>query len=371
MAFMRHRENSAMQQLSNHAVKTVWPADSVERQIPGISEAEDYLRRHRPELLQTTRELNRELVTQFGAAIPDQPDMACQVSAVCLARVSLRHGSGTESGYAYHNETHSLEVLQQLCRIARQQPAGQSQPLDALACFCLAVFAAAHDMRQTETGHGADAVGCNERASADETDRILVALGLDQDTHQAIFQLLRWMIHGSTFFSKPMDFAGFSVPLGALAPVLAGQVLEQGRTVAELSAAQAAELILLATDIDTANVATPINQYARQSARICRELHQHRDLSGADPSVNRSVLAFLTAGQEHYFFNQQSFYSQLARQALNQHKRVTGQLLQQLIAWMRAHYAAQPPSGEVLLQAFLAQADRLSEQPAHQRRSAP
>lgn len=349
-----------------------WPMDDIERRIPDVAAAEEYLSGRDVRVLQKIRERHAEVINEFGAGVAELPQTGYRVSVVCLARMSLRHGSDAERQRDYHNEGHLLDVLDQMRHISRYQPEQRlhSEPLPdegtglrrlgPLSSLCLAVFAAAHDIRQSEIGYDDDGVGHNERASADECMRILMIAGLDYDRHRHIFQLLRWMIHGSTFYTTTQSFDVLCVQPGALAPVIASQIIERGQSIGQLSAAEAADLILLASDIDTANVAEPIDEYARQSVRMCREANRHRDLKGGDQLASHAVFEFLTSGQEQYFFRQQRFYSQLAQNAFTAAKGETGEHLKRLIQSMRDNYTADDlPDGETLMREFLERARRL------------
>jgi len=347
--------------------------DMAEQKIADVHQAEHYLSKNRPQILQTARYVNTAITQQFGPGLAGFPNLGYDISVLCLARVALRHGSMTNLNYHYHNETHSLDVLKKLLLLAEQQVEQSAQPkgaqqLDALSCLCLTIFAVAHDIWQTQAGYSVIGIGHNEYASVEETMRILVAAGLDQQQHQSIFQLLRWMIYGSTFFTQPLQLDDVCLSVGALAPVVAQQVLDAGNAVGEFSAAQAADLVLLAADIDTSNVAETISGYAEQSVRVCREVHRGWDFSLADQTASRSVLGFLTDNQEQYFFKLQYIYSPIAQAALNKAKQQTGELLRQLVAWIRDRYNHEMinnkalPAGDVIINDFLSKAAELNGQ---------
>ncbi len=355
-------------------ITTNWPIDIVELQIPGVSEAERYLAKHLPQVLVAAKKGNAAIIRRFGAGLPDLPDTGYRAMVICLARVALRHGTLSDWHYHYHNEVHSLDVLEHLLVLTQYQPTGQPNnsglhQLGPWSCLCLSLFAAAHDIWQTKSGYSPVGIGYNEHASAEETMRILVAIGLDQRRHQPLFQMLRWMIYGSTFFTGPMEFDDATLPPGALAPLVAKQIVTAGMPVGKFNAAQAAELVLLATDIDTGNVAEPIEQYARQSVRMCREAHRGINLTQTDQTSSQSVLRFLTSNQEQYFFNQQRFYSQIARAALSEAKQETGELLKQLVDWLRSRYTDGAdqidalPVGEIIMNDFLDKAAQLGRRP--------
>lgn len=343
---------------------TQWPPDRTEQEIPGAAEAEAYLISYLPEVYRVNKECSDHLAQRYGLGIPQLPLVGYEVSVICLARIALRHGSTTSKQFDYHNEIHALDVVRHLQNLTRYNPNTQEHgdglhQLDALSCLCLQLFAMAHDLRQSEPGYADGGVGNNEQASAEEAMRILVSVGLNKQEHPSIFQLLWWMIQGSTFFTKSIDFSSpYKMP-GALAPVIADQVASGG-DVEPFSAAQAADLILLAADIDTANVAQSIEQYAEQSLRMCRESHRSKDLTKLDQLSSHSILDFLTSGQERYFFELQRFYSRLANNAFGPSKQQTGEHLKLLIGWLRSRYEGDLPAGDVILNDFLSKAKEIS-----------
>ncbi len=352
-----------------------WPVDEVELQIQDAVQAEQYLTTYLPNVLQSAKRLHADIINHFGAGPADLSDAGYRVMLICLARVALRHGSMSEWSYDYHNEVHSLDVLEHVLMLAGPRPDIPNdyhglRQLGPISSLCLELFAATHDIWQTKSGYSVSGIGHNEHASAEEAMRILLAAGLDGQLHQPLFQLLRWMIYGSTFFARAMEFEDTAVKPGALAPVVAQQVIAGNQSVGEFNAKQAADLVLLAADIDTGNVAEPIMQYAAQSVRMCLEAHRGLDLNQTDQSTSRSVLNFLTTNQEQYFFQQQRFYSAIARHALSAAKTETGSLLKELISWLRRRYAAQPgrsaelPAAAAIVEDFTTKAESLAMQPA-------
>lgn len=360
-----------------------WPEDDVEQQVPDFASAEKLLDKNLPKLLAAIKQGNKELIESVGAGVPEIPDLAYRAGVISLARMALRHGSLAETALAYHNERHLVDVLNHLRMIIdyqNQQPAETNSQaslhhIGPVSCLCLSLFAATHDIRQSQKAIDDDGIGHSERASADEALRILKQVGLQPQQYPGVFQLLRWMIYGSTFFVQAMTFNDGLVKPGALAPLVAENIIQQGVIMDPFSARHAAELVSLATDIDTANVAEPINQYAQQSVNICREVHQGRNFASTDQQLSRSVLNFLTNGQQQYFFHQQRFYSVMAQSALNAPKQQTGELLKQLITWMQQRFSninseegaeinSSLPSGQVIMQAFLDKAECLFREPA-------
>ncbi len=337
--------------------------DAVERNIPGITDAEEYLSLHQPTLLSDIRRRAQLFQRPWAASLGELPAMAFQACVICIARVLARHGSMAGDHYDYHDELHALELIDHLKALYHSS---EAQDLSAAEWIYLAIFATAHDLRQKETGYGPDGVGNNERASADETDRILAAVGFDPEYQQSVYQLLRWMIHGTTFFPTGVELEQTTVGPGALAPVIAERIVEKGHAVGELSATRAAQLVLLASDIDTANVAGSIDQFAERAARMCRELHKLQGHAFLGPHTAPSVLDFLTRGQHQYFFVMQRFNSSMAKAAFDARKAETGKCLKQLIHWLREQYeplldhASETLTGEKIVNSFIDKAEQLA-----------
>lgn len=362
--------------------QSTWPADAIEQEIPDIEAAEVFLRKNLPDVLSAVKWGNDELIKRVGAGVPEMPDLAYRVSVLCLARMALRHGSLAQATLAYHNERHPLDVLDHLHMIISYQKQLPPQPnpkvslhhVGPISCLCLSLFAATHDVRQSLKGGDGDGIGHNERASADEAIRVLKQAGLQPQQHAGIFQLLRWMIYGSTFFARTTPLKSDVVEPGALAPLVAEKILRQDVVMGPFSARHAAELVMLATDIDTANVAESIDHYAQQSVKMCREAHHGKEIASDDQQISRSVLAFLTGGQQQYFFHQQRFYSVMALRALSLPKQRTGESLKQIITWMQENFSESDsslPSGQVIMQAFWDQANHLASKSTDQHAGQP
>ncbi len=278
--------------------------DAIERAVPGPAAARDSVRVRCPEAL--------DLLARRRVSLGGSPDLArCEDALLLgLARMALRHGSWGEDFHDYHNEAHALEILDgRIERLMNAIGVGALAPADWMA---LSLFAVCHDLRQREPVDYTRAVGNNEGASLAEAQRILDACGYDRERDRAQYLALELSIAGSTFDARPAPFnpAEAVASGGALAP----------RLPAELDAARpgwredadiqrALRLALIASDLDTANVAEPIPQLGESALRLCRERER---LAGRALDARASAepcLRFLSNGQERYFFELHRFCS--------------------------------------------------------------
>jgi hypothetical protein len=180
--------------------------------------------------------------------------------------------------------------------------------------MALSLFSVCHDLRQREAADYSFPVGNNEAASVMETQRILDACGYRRETDRQLYLKLELCIAGSTFDARPAPFNPAEVVAtgGALAPKLSLELdhAQPGwRADADIVAAQ--QLALIASDLDTANVAEPIPQLGESALRLCREREKlaGRDLD--DPASAEPCLRFLSNGQERYFFELHRFCSEV------------------------------------------------------------
>ena len=334
-------------------------ADAIERNIYDVKVAEAFLAAYANDLIEFARERRDSYISTFGSNYQNFADRGYAACVICVARILSRHGSMAGDHYSYHDELHGFDLITHLRKLYHTKPGAALSPEEWMY---LAIFANAHDLRQTETGFDEDGVGNNERASADEVVRILSDVGFDPEYQQPMFQLLRWMIYGTTFLPTTTEFGDTIMGPGAIAPFIAQRIRDEGHAVGELTADQAAELVLLASDIDTANVAQPIDQFTNSSARLCRELHRLEGHTTLGDDTAASVLDFLTKGQERYFFVLQRFNSHIARSAFEESKQQTGKLLKRLTRWIQDEFRSQlgegdlSPSGEKILRTYLVKA---------------
>ena len=123
------------------------------------------------------------------------------VIRIAYVRMARRHGSLSEDFHAYHNETHILDILDG--RIDRLISTHGVSAL-ALRDWCvLGLFAACHDLRQREKPMYEAGVGANERASIEETFRLLDHCGFSRNLDADIYLAMALTIGGSTFDARP------------------------------------------------------------------------------------------------------------------------------------------------------------------------
>lgn len=307
--------------------------DAIEQRVHDLDSAHRVLDRHVPENFEWLRRWQRHSAERFEFA--DWVEQAHAAITICLARIALRNGSAAEFHRCFHDEQHLFDLLGRVDRLHCCAPLAFSDYI-ALALFC-----AGHDLRQDLSepdGEGGSAgVGRNERASAAELERILEGVGLDSHGHAPMRAVVRQMIHGSAFHARAFVYRGRKYPGGALAPALveeldntpgAGGVFSSGRL----------ELVLLAADIDTGNVADPFEIYIDRAVRLCRENFALRGSPELDTGTAVGVYRFLTEEQERYFFALQRFHSGAAKACFQADKEANGVKLKALTAAMRARY---------------------------------
>lgn len=339
---------------------TQFPADGCERRVPDAATARRLVAERSPSLLDLLAH-RRGRFAPLIAARSDNPPVQGAEDAVLMAfcRLAFRHGSWGEDFHAYHNEGHIFEILGP--RLERLIDAVGIQTLSLRDWFLLALFAAAHDLRQRETPQFAAGVGSNERASIEETFRILRACSFTEERNAEVFLAIELMIAGSTFDARP--------PLPAVEFNSAELVVESGGALAQKldvkldkhapewradsRVAHALDLALIAADLDTANVAESFPLFMASAERLCleREMRSHRDPASAESAL--PMLNFLTTGQEHYFFDLHRFSSDAGRRAFAAAKQANVQPVRKLIGEMRATTPA-PHTGAEVLQAFRA-----------------
>jgi hypothetical protein len=344
---------------------TEFPADDVERRVPDAATARTLVRERNPQLLELLA-YRRERFAPLIAARSDQPPIGGAEDAVLIAfcRLAFRHGTWGNDFHAYHNEGHIFEILGP--RLERLIDAIGIDSLSLRDWFLLALFAAAHDLRQREAPQYHAGIGSNERASIEETFRILHACGFTGERNAEVFIGIELMIAGSTFDARP--------PLPALELNSAEVVVESGGALAQkLDAkldkhvpgwradgriAHALDLALIAADLDTANVAEAFSLFMASAERLCleREMRSHRDPASAASAL--PMLNFLTSGQEHYFFDLHRFSSAQGRTAFAAAKQANIQPMRDLSRDLRAAVPA-PGTGNEVLAAFHALAEKV------------
>lgn len=286
-------------------------------------------------------------------------DRCEDVVRIAYARLARRHGSWSDDFHAYHNETHILEILGD--RIGRLIGARDVIALDLRAWCVLGLFAACHDLRQREKSLYEAGVGANERASLEETCRLLDSCGFSREHDADIYLALDLTIAGSTFDARPpRGWAAFNAAElvhsgGALAAKLNRKLDKHRRgwrTDPQLLRAH--DLALIAADLDTANVAEPFARFAASAENLCREREMlcRRSLDARESAL--PVFGFLTDGQDRFFFDLHRFNSELGREAFEPEKTANAPRLKSLTLGLRARVAmtGRPTSGRQVLKAY-------------------
>jgi len=334
------------------AFPRAFPADDAEHALPDVAAARARLGEHAAPLETLLCRL-REHFAPLLASVDDAAllDRVADAVRLCYARLALRHGHLGPDLHAYHNEGHILDICG-----ARLQRLGETHGIDALDLrdWCvLLLFGAGHDLRQREASQIVGGVGANERASSEETLRILDICGFSRERDADFYLAIELTIAGSTFDARS--------PAGAHLYNAADLVQSGGALAAKLDytldAAQAdwredprivhaRRLALVAADLDTANVAEAFAQFARSGENLCREREM---LSGRSLSAGESalpVLGFLTDGQDRFFFELHRFHSELGRAAFEAGKRANGDKLKALSMGVRARIAMRGPPAD-------------------------
>jgi hypothetical protein len=287
-----------------------FPPDAIELALPGPAQARELVSQRHPVAMQLLAQRRSRFLDTFGPAIADEIGRCEDAIVLGLARFGARHGSWGDDYHHYHNEEHALEILG-----GRLERVIQCVGLDSLPLgdwMALSLFSVCHDLRQRETADYAFPIGNNEAASVMETLRILDDCGYSRETDRSLYLKLELCIAGSTFDARPAPFNPAEVVAtgGALAPKL-GTELDHAcpgwRADADIVAAQ--QLALIASDLDTANVAEPIPQLGESALRLCREREKLAGRELHDQISAEPCLRFLSNGQERYFFDLHRFCS--------------------------------------------------------------
>jgi len=285
--------------------------DTIELAMPGPVEARALVASRHPVAMQLLAERRARFRAAFGSNRDAELDRCEAALLLGLARFGMRHGSWGDDYHHYHNEEHALEILGGRLERLIQCIGLEALPLDDW--IALSLFAVCHDLRQREPADYGFPVGNNEAASVMETARILDACGYDRGRERGLYLKLELTIAGSTFDARPAPFnpAEAVATGGALAPKLAAQLDAAApgwRNDSDVVAAQ--QLALVASDLDTANVAEPIPQLGESALRLCREREKLSGRELDDPASAEPCLRFLSNGQERYFFELHRFCSE-------------------------------------------------------------
>jgi hypothetical protein len=338
-----------------------FPADAVELELPDI----DAARALAGERLNALEQALTERRAQLAPLLPSHKEAGTLLARcedairIAYARLARRHGSWSKDFHAYHNEQHILEILRD--RIGRLIQKHGPFALDLRDWCVLGLFAACHDLRQREATLYEAGVGANERASVEETFRLLDHCGFSRDSDRDIYQALDLTIAGSTFDARPppggaaFNAAELVQSGGALAAKL-NQKLDKHAPGwrADPALVHALDLALIAADLDTANVAEPFARFAASAENLCleREMLCRRNLDAGESAL--PVLGFLTDGQDRFFFDLHRFNSDLGRSTFGSAKDENAARLKSLSLGLRARIAirGRPASGRQVLQAY-------------------
>ena len=354
-------------QVRHQAMKpTVFPADEIEKEIPDTATAVRLLAEKDPSFLRYSHQRRATFEKTFGDEYSDLLDKAERALLIAYARFASRHGSWGNDLHAYHNEGHAVEILaDRINYLCDKAGANRLQPLDWVM---LTLFGVMHDLRQREAPEVEALVGANERASIQEAHRIMTIAGFDAKVDVNIYRTIDSMISGSTFHVQPkqnpfMAPAEAAVSCGALAPMLIRQLEQDNpdwREEPEL--VDRARLTLIASDLDTANVAEPMIKFSRSAVRLCKEIEFRSQRDLGEESA-KSVLFFLTVGQESYFFNLHEFDSEIGCEVLGAMKESNAPHIKQLCGHMRDKFGDDPApgvTGQMVIDEFMHKASEIS-----------
>ncbi len=344
-----------------------FPPDAVEQEISDFRIAEQMLGEHDPSFLRYTQQRRAAFEKHFGKEdFAEFLDKAQRALIIAYARFARRHGAWGDDLHHYHNEGHALEILVgRINYLCEQAGADRLKPLDWVM---LTLFAATHDLRQREKPDIEALVGNNERASIQEAHRILESVGFDRAAEPEVFDDLELMIAGSTFNVQPKQNPNISPAeaassCGALAPMLVKE-LDQNNPQwhDDPVLRRRVRLTLIASDLDTANVAEPIIKYAKSAVRLCKEIEYRCGRSMDSHDSAKPVLGFLTRGQEAYFFELHEFDSKLGNEILGPMKEANAPLLSNLCEHMRQVFPDEPGphvTGRIILDEFMHKASQI------------
>jgi hypothetical protein len=338
-----------------------YPADPIESRVPDPGTARALVRARRPDVLALLEHRRTRLAKAVSEAASETIERAENAILMAFCRLAFRHGSWGDDFHTYHNEGHILEILGP--RLDRIMDAIGEERLSLRDWFRLSLFAAAHDLRQREVPEFHAGIGSNERASVEETFRILHACGFTTEQNPELFSSCELMISGSTFDARPPSATHEYNPAelavqsgGAMAHKLDAKLdkhVAGWRDDARIR--HALELALIAADLDTANVAEPFALFMASAERLCVEIQMRSRRDPASPAAAEPMLAFLTDGQERYFFDLHRFNSDYGRQIFDSAKRANADRLVALTARLRSQFALiTPADGAQVLAAFRA-----------------
>ena len=348
------------------STRAVFPEDEIERQVPDDQTATELLSVKDPSFLRYLGIRRARFEKTFDGDFRQFLDRAESALKIAYTRFALRHGTWGRDHHNYHNERHAVEIISDridyLC-----EKAGPTT-LEPLDWVLLTMFGCMHDLRQREKPDLDYAIGANEQASIDESKRILRQVGWSRREDRDLFDTLELMIAGSTFNTRPrkdpdISPAEAATTAGALAPSLVHQLEEDNPDwKSDPALKRRARLTLIASDLDTANVAEPIIKFAKSGVRLCKEIEYR---CGRDMGVESAqpVFNFLTHGQKAYFFDLHQFDSKLGKRVLGAMKEKNAPLVRTLCEHIEHRYGPELEdgvSGTEIVDEFMHKAAELS-----------
>ncbi len=277
----------------------IFPPDRIEKQISCVDQAWELLNFKLPQF----NSIFSIWHDWFCETVEDSDVQMVITDAliVSYARMALRNGTLSVNPRSYHSEKHIDDLLYRLIAVSNMS---ESRGVTDYGWSLLSLFMSGHDLRQSEKNNDSVLIGDNEQASFQEMVRILDAVDGQRIVRNEHRELLKLMIHGSTF-GKGEDTEG-NIYQGNLVKYLLKNVgyFEESDK----------QLAYLACDIDTANVAADLTDYAQSSINVYNEIQ--------NISQNKlSAQTFFGEMQEQYFFELQSFNSRIGLLAFDFQKQ--------------------------------------------------
>jgi hypothetical protein len=334
-----------------------FPKDAIELTVPDAASASTLIAARRPDLFPVMHETARAYVEHFGVGRQPMLKRTLDALALAMARMGMRHGSWGKDQHQYHNEGHVLELM--VGRLSRIRMERGWVALDAEDWLLLALFSACHDLRQRETPDPTREIGTNEQASIAEAFRILDVCGFDRANDQDFYSTLGYMIAGSTFDARPLPYNTAEVVSagGCLAPKLVHDLaIGSAEFTSDEALHRCTKLMLIAADLDTANVAEPFPSFTSSSARLACEREMRAGRSMQAPESATPVFEFLTDGQERYFFKLHRFVSDIGREVFGAGKTINAPKIKVLCEEMRVKFGGRlkpGTTGQSLVDEFL------------------
>jgi len=343
-----------------------FPADATEHRVRDLRYASTALREHRPDLSAVMHDVANSCLAHFGEQYASLLRRTQDALALSFVRMSMRHGSWARDLHEYHNEMHALELLNG--RLSRMRIEMGWQALPITDWLLLSLFATCHDLRQRESVGYWHEIGANERASIAETFRILDSVGFSREQEREFYICLGLMIAGSTFDARvsapnPFNTADHASSGGSLAPKLVSQ-LADGQAPEEWDdiLQRRARLMLIAADLDTANVGEPFVSLASSAVRLVQEREKRAGRALNATESAQPVFDFLTDGQERYFFELHRFVSPIGLDVFGGGKQINEDKVRRQSEFMRQLFPGGPRpgcTGQHIIDAFLLSADAI------------